>query len=177
MSAREASAEMGVGSVYRARIGGLKCRVCSGDGAGSAGPAARPCASRTRKLTFTHTDPPRISMWLQEVGHHAGVPRRGLPPPSALLGARIRRAQTACIVALGASSVLVRPTEAGTSRTQRGVEDHSSPPGKPRQVWFPGLISSSRIASRAHKEEEMLRLGRTGHAHIIRGPFPWFFGL
>ena len=61
MSAREASAEMGVGSVYRAWIGGLKCRVCSGDGAGSAGPAARPCASRTRKLTFTHTGSPRIS--------------------------------------------------------------------------------------------------------------------
>ena len=39
-----------------------------------------------------------------------------MPPPSALLGARIRRAQSACIVALGASSVLVRPTEAGTSR-------------------------------------------------------------
>ena len=114
---------------------------------------------------------------LQEVGHHAGVPRRGLPPPSALLGARIRRAQTACIVALGASSVLVRPTEAGTSRTQRGVEDHCSPPGKPRQVWFPGLISSSRIASRAKEEEEMLRLGRTGHARRIPGPFPWFFAF
>ena len=129
----------------------MRCRAGSGGGAGSGGPAARPCASRTRKLTFTHTDPPRISMWLQEVGHHAGVPRRGLPPPSALLGARIRRAQTACIVALGASSVLVRPTEAGTSRTQRGVEDHCSPPGKPRQdtslVPWADLLVRCRIPS------------------------------
>ena len=107
---------------------------------------------------------------LQEVGHHAGVPRRGLPPPSALLGARIRRAQTACIVALGASSVLVRPTEAGTSRTQRGVEDHSSPSGKPRQVWFPGLISSSRIASRAKEDEEIKEFGGGVRVVLIPGP-------
>ena len=33
----------------------VKCRVCSGDGTGSMGRAARPCACRTRDLTFTHT--------------------------------------------------------------------------------------------------------------------------
>ena len=36
----------------------LRCRVCCGDGAGSMGRAARPCARRTRYLTFTHTGSP-----------------------------------------------------------------------------------------------------------------------
>ena len=67
---------------------------------------------------------------LQEVGHHAGVPRRGLPPPSALLGARIRRAQTACIAALGASSVLVRPLAARRICCSEPVPGAYQPPRK-----------------------------------------------
>ena len=118
MSAREASAEMGVGSVYRAWIGGLKCRVCSGDGAGSAGPAARPCASRTRKLTFTHTGSPRISRrasgswtarWCDEARHAAPLGAAWSTHQASPNGLQ-RRA--------GATSDLVRPT--GSKRIKPG---------------------------------------------------------
>ena len=37
---------------------GSRCRVCSGHGVGSMGRAARPCARRTRYLTFTHERSP-----------------------------------------------------------------------------------------------------------------------
>ena len=45
------------GHMQRAAAG-LRCRACSGGGAGSAGPAARPYAGRTRYFTFTHTGSP-----------------------------------------------------------------------------------------------------------------------
>ena len=108
---------------------------------------------------------------------HPMVSRRGMPPPSALLGARIRRAQTACIVAQGASSVLVRPLAARRICCSEPVPGHISRPGRPRHVWFPGLISSSAVAPRALQRDKMDELGTGGPAPIFSGPFPWFFAF
>ena len=65
----------------------LRCRVCWGDGAGSMGRAARPCARHTRYLTFTHTDSPVFVVDdRHEDGQHGGMSRRDTMRPSTPLG-------------------------------------------------------------------------------------------
>jgi hypothetical protein len=73
----------------------VKCRVCSGDGTGSMGRAARPCAHRTRDLTFTHTGSPRISpipLRILDTTQTARV-EQGSIPCSCSLETLIKRAQ------------------------------------------------------------------------------------
>ena len=65
-----------------------------------------------------------------EDGHHAGVSRRGVMPPSTPLGALIKRAQTTCHSGRKQSSALPRlaKTAAGGSRVAQGAaREHHAP--------------------------------------------------
>ena len=77
----------------------------------------------------------------------------------------------------GATSDLVRPLAARRICCSEPVPGHISRPGRPRHVWFPGLISSSAVAPRALQRDKMDELGTGGPAPIFSGPFPWFFAF
>ena len=128
-------------------------------------------------VTFTHTGSPRISRrasgrwtarWCDEVWHAAPLGPAWSTHQASPNGLQ-RRA--------GATSDLVRPLAARRICCSEPVPGHISRPGRPRHVWFPGLISSSAVAPRAHKWDKMDERGCRGPARIFSGPFPWFLAL